>query len=70
MAHIVTSNIMNHADQNRILNPLQHGFRKGLSCDTQLVEIIDDVYKNLDLGQQIIQLWILAKFSSKCPTAY
>lgn len=34
MEHVVTSNIMAHADRNNILNPLQHGFRKGLSCDS------------------------------------
>jgi hypothetical protein len=49
--HIITSNIMAHADKHRILHPLQHGFRKGLSCDTQLVEFVDDVTKNLDSKQ-------------------
>ena len=28
------------------------GFRKGLSCDTQLVEFVDDVIRNLDSGKQ------------------
>ena len=53
MEHVVTSNIMAHADRNNILNPLQHGFRKGLSCDTQMVEFVDDITKNLDSGKQI-----------------
>jgi hypothetical protein len=52
MEHIITSNIMTHADQHQILNPLQHGFRKELSCDTQLVEFIDDITNNLDIGRQ------------------
>jgi hypothetical protein len=45
---------MTHADQHQILNPLQHGFRKGLSgsCDTQLVEFIDDITNKLDVGRQ------------------
>ena len=43
---------MTHADQHQILNPLQHGFQKGLSCDTQLVEFIDDITNNLDVGRQ------------------
>ena len=43
---------MTYADQHQILNPLQHGFRKGLSCDTQLVEFIDDITNNLDVGRQ------------------
>ena len=53
MEHVVTSNIMVHADRNNIMNPLQHGFRKGLSCDTQMVEFVDDITKNLDSGKQI-----------------
>ena len=43
---------MAHADKHRILHPPQHGFRKDLSCDTQLVEFVDDVTKNLDSGKQ------------------
>ena len=45
MEHIITCNIMAHADKHRILHPLQHGFRRGLSCDTQLVEFVDNVTK-------------------------
>ena len=52
MEHIVTSHIMNHADKHNILYTMQHGFRKKLSCETQLVEFIDDVTRNLDSGQQ------------------
>ena len=47
MEHIVTSHIMIHADNNNILYPLQHGFQRGLSCETQLIEFIDDVSKNI-----------------------
>ena len=43
---------MAHADKHRILHPPQHGFRKDLTCDTQLVEFVDDVTKNLDSGKQ------------------
>jgi len=52
MEHIITSHIMCHADNNTILYDLQHGFRKKLSCETQLIECIDDIIKNLDNGQQ------------------
>ena len=34
MEHIVVSNFMRHLEANHILNPNQHGFRKGLSCET------------------------------------
>ena len=42
---------MCHADNNNILYDLQHGFRKKLSCETQLIEFIDDITNNLDNGQ-------------------
>ena len=38
---------MTHADKHNILYPLQHGFRKNRSCETQLLEFIDDVTKNM-----------------------
>jgi hypothetical protein len=52
MEHIITSHIMKHADTYNILYPLQHGFRKGLSCETQLIEFVDDITRNIDAGKQ------------------
>ena len=43
---------MKHGEENNILYPLQHGFRKGHSCETQLIEFLDDISKNLQEGQQ------------------
>ena len=51
--HIVASNIMNHDEDNNILYPLQHGFRRARSCETQLIEFIDDLTSSLDEGQQV-----------------
>ena len=34
---------MKYADANNIMYPLQHGFRRGLSCEAQLLEFIDDI---------------------------
>ena len=53
MEHIVSSKIMNHGEDNNILYPLQHGFRRSRSCETQLIEFIDDLTSNLDKGQQV-----------------
>ena len=50
--HIVTSHIMKHADQHQILYPLQHGFRTKRSCETQLIEFVDDITKNMSAGKQ------------------
>ena len=52
MEHIVTSHIMNHADKNSILYPLQHGFRSKRSFETQLIEFIDEVTINMSSGKQ------------------
>jgi hypothetical protein len=38
---------MTHADKHNILYPLQHGFRKNRSCETQFLEFINDVTKNM-----------------------
>ncbi|XP_076434604.1 uncharacterized protein LOC143274619 [Babylonia areolata] len=37
MEHIITSHIMSHVENNEILCPEQHGFRRGRSCETQLL---------------------------------
>ena len=52
MEHILASKIMKHGEENNILYPLQHGFRKGRSSETQLIEFVDDISKNLQEGQQ------------------
>ena len=52
MEHIVTSNIMSHSNSNNILYPLQHGFRSKLSCETQLIEFVNDIATNMQKGAQ------------------
>ena len=52
MEHVITSHIMQHADRNNILYPLQHGYRRNRSCETQLIEFIDDVTNNMASGKQ------------------
>ena len=52
MEHVIASQIMNHGKKNNILYPLQHGFRRGRSCETQLKEFIDDRSNNLQNNQQ------------------
>ena len=44
---------MNHGEDNNILYPLQDGFRRSRSCETQLIEFIDDLTSNLDEGKQV-----------------
>jgi hypothetical protein len=35
-----------------MFNAREHGFRKGRSCETQLIEFVDDISKNLQEGRQ------------------
>lgn len=52
MEHIIFTNIMNHLERNHYLHPSQPGFRKGLSCETQLAAFIHDLHVNLDNNTQ------------------
>ena len=52
MEHILTSHIMKHANDHNILYGLQYGFRGGRSCETQLVEFINDLANNMQNGGQ------------------
>ena len=53
LEHIVCSNIMAHLDEHKLLSEKQHAFRKWLSCETQLITVIDDWAKILDNQGQI-----------------
>ena len=52
MEHIIASAVMTHLENNQILNPQQHGFRMKRSCETQLLELSDQVTSNLDAGYE------------------
>jgi len=47
MEHVVCSSIMNHANMHNILYPLQHGFRARCSCETQLIDLVNDTCRVL-----------------------
>ena len=46
MEHILVSNMMKHLELNNILHPLQHGFQKNYSCETQLLSLFQDLASN------------------------
>ena len=46
LEHIVLSNI--HDNLEHILNPNQHGLRRGLSCTSQLVTTVNEIMKLVD----------------------
>ena len=52
MEHIISSNIMSHLENNKILCNLQHGFRKARSCETQLIDFIQELTKSNNCSKQ------------------
>lgn len=42
LEHIVHSSVCQFLEENHILTYRQHGFRRGYSCDTQLVSVVND----------------------------
>ena len=48
LEHIVFRAIMDHVDFHKILVFFQHGFRSKHSCETQLVNTIEDLAKGLN----------------------
>ena len=52
MEHIVASNLTKHFNQHNILYDLQHGFRERRSCETQLIQLVEDLARNMTSGKQ------------------
>ena len=44
---------MSHFDRRYLLCDNQHGFRKRWSCETQLIQTIDDIARHLSEGNQV-----------------
>ena len=53
MEHIVYCQIPRHLSVNRISSPHQHGFQRGLSCQTQLITVIYEWALVLDVHGQV-----------------
>ena len=53
MEHIVYCQISRHLSINRISSPHQHGFQRGLSCETQLITVIYEWALVLDVHGQV-----------------
>ena len=72
MEHIIFSHIMSHLEEFKILSDIQHCFRKYNSCETQLLNILEDLARNLDHGQQsdIILLDFAKAFDTVLPTPF
>ena len=68
LEHIVCSAIMNHLDSRCILSDAQHGFRKHRSCESQLIQAVQDLAKGIDdRAQQDVILLDFSKAFDKVP---
>ena len=52
MEHIIASNLSKHLNKHNILYELQHGFSEKRSCETQLIQLVEDLGRQLSLGKQ------------------
>ena len=52
LEHIICKHLITHLEKYNILTSLNHGFRSGYSCETQLLLTIDDLTKNYNSGTQ------------------
>lgn len=52
LEHVICKHILNHLEENKILTNLNHGFRSGFSCETQLLVTLNDLLHFNDEGAQ------------------
>ena len=53
LEHIIVKHLMSHYEKHSILSDLNHGFRSGFSCETQLLNTINDFYQSFDTNTQV-----------------
>ena len=53
MEHILCKHILDHLEHLGALTALQHGFRRGRSCETQLLLTIDDLVRSYNRKHQV-----------------
>ena len=53
LEHIICRHILNHLETNKILSNLNHGFRSGYSCDTQLLTTVHDLLTSFENKHQV-----------------
>ena len=56
LEHVLHSRIMKHIDECNVLTKFQHGFRRGHSCESQLIQTMHDLCSNRDKRLQIDML--------------
>ncbi|KAK4810629.1 hypothetical protein QYF61_007366 [Mycteria americana] len=72
MEQIILSAITRHVEDNQVIRPSQHGFRKGRSCLTNLISFYDKVTRLVDEGKavDVVYLDFSKAFDTPFPTAF
>ena len=52
LEHIICRHMLSHLEKNKIISPLQHAFRNGLSCESQLILTMHYIMQNFEFKQQ------------------
>ena len=58
MEKFVKDSLMNHMESNQLFTNGQHGFRKGRSCITQLIEVMEDWTEHLDNHNSVDAIYL------------
>lgn len=53
LEHIICRHLLNHFETHNVLTHLNHGFRSGYSCETQLLTTTQDFLTSLDNRRQV-----------------
>ena len=53
MEHILVRHMLMHFDDENIISDKQHGFRKGHSCETQLITTVNNLLASADVGNRV-----------------
>ena len=53
MEHILVRHMLRHFDDENIISDKRHGFRKGHSCETQLITTVNNLLASADVGNRV-----------------
>jgi len=58
MERIVKDNKADHLNENNIIKGSQHGFTRGRSCLTNLLEFCEEVYERIVKGKSVAVIYL------------
>ena len=58
MERLVKNAIIEHITTNNLFSEAQHGFLKGKSCVTQLLEYLEDITEAMDNGNDVDVIYL------------